>query len=138
MNGEGARLNGGRHNSRGTAIVYAAESISLAVLEILVHLEREELLQSYVMCRVEFDERLVEEYDRKLLPSNWSNSPSPLEAQSIGNQWALEQRSAVLKLPSAVIPEESHYLVNPLHPEFSQVRLYEPKAFEFDARLAEE
>lgn len=135
MNGEGARLNGGRYNSRGTAVAYVAGSISLALLEILVHVEREELLPAYVLCRVEFEESLVERYDTELLPSTWSASPPPFEVQAIGDAWVRESRSAVLELPSAVIPSESHYLVNPAHPDFSSLRLHEPEPFELDERL---
>ncbi len=135
MNGEDARLNGGRYNNRGTDVAYVAESISLAFLEILVHVEREELLPAYVLCRVEFEESLVERYDTELLPSIWSASPPPFEVQAIGDAWVRESRSAVLELPSAVIPSESHYLVNPAHPDFSSLRLHEPEPFELDERL---
>lgn len=136
FDGEGARLYGGRWNSRGTRILYTAGSLSLAALEMLVHLNNEEILLSYSFAAAEFDESLilpVEEF--RALPKNWSASPPPIEIQRIGDEWARSEASVVLKVPTSVLPVEFNYLINAGHSEFSKVKLGEPQTFIFDARL---
>ena len=134
FDGEGARLFGGRFNSPGTAVVYAAGSESLAILEVVVHLEDAGILPSYSLCAATFDEGVLERLDETLLPEGWRSEP-PLAAQAIGDAWVKEERSAVLEVPSAVVPRERNYLINPLHPDFYAVQLSEPEPFAFDERL---
>lgn len=136
FDGEGAFRFGGRWNSRGTRILYTAGSLSLAALEMLVHLNDEEILLAYSFAAAAFDESLVlpvEEF--RALPKNWSASPPPLEIQRIGDQWARAQASVVLKVPTSVLPVEFNYLINVEHREFSKVQLGKPQTFTFDERL---
>lgn len=136
FDGEGAFRFGGRWNSRGTRILYMAGSLSLAALEMLVHLNNEEILLSYSFASAEFDESLIlpiEEF--RVLPENWSDSPPPLEIQRIGDKWAETQASVVLKIPTSVLPVEFNYLINVEHPEFSKVKLGEPQTFTLDERF---
>ena len=136
FDGEGARLYGGRWNSRGVRILYTAGSLSLAALEMLVHLNDEEVLPAYSFAAAEFDESLVlpvEEF--RDLPKNWSASPPPLEVQSIGDEWADTKISAVLRVPTSILPVEFNYLINVEHPEFLQIKLSEPQTLTFDKRL---
>ena len=135
FDGEGARLFGGRFNSPGTAVVYAAASESLAILEVLVHLEDAGLLPSYSLLAATFEEAVVERFDETLLPEGWRSDPPPMAAQAVGDAWVKEERSAVLEVPSAVVPRERNYLMNPLHPDFNTVQLSEPEPFAFDERL---
>lgn len=122
FDGEGARLFGGRWNSPGVSAVYVASSRSLAALEMAVHLDPSALLLSFVLIPCEFEERLVTAVDRSALPARWRRVPSPPELAAIGDAWVKQARSAVLAVPSAIIEEESNYLLNPAHPEFSQIR----------------
>ncbi|HME72143.1 MAG TPA: RES family NAD+ phosphorylase [Myxococcota bacterium] len=135
FDGEGARLFGGRWNRPGVAVVYASENLSLAALELLVHLEWGALLGHYVVCRVEFPESAVEELPAKGLPAHWRVSPAPPALQEIGTGWARARRSAVLRVPSAVIPLESNFLLNPDHPSFRRFVRTAPERFDFDPRL---
>jgi RES domain-containing protein len=135
FDGEGARLHGGRWNSPGTPMVYTAESISLAVLELLVHLQASPLLAAYSVISATFDDALVEALPRRALPSGWTQHPAPVRLQELGDRWAAERRSAVLRVPSAVVPAESNFLLNPKHPDFAKVRLGAPARFDFDRRL---
>ena len=138
FDGEGAFRFGGRWNSRGIRILYTAGSLSLAALEMLVHLNSEEILLSYSFASAEFDESLIlaiEEF--RTLPENWSVSPAPLEIQRIGDEWAEAQASVVLKVPTSVVPVEFNYLINVEHPEFSKVKLGKHQTFTFDERLYE-
>lgn len=133
--GEGARLYGGRWNSPGTTMVYAAGSVSLAVLEILVHLGDAEVLPFYSLCAVEFDDGLVETLDRSALPEGWGTYPAPFELKRIGDTWTRGRSSAVLEVPSAVVELESNYLINPDHEDFKKMRLDDLRPFRFDGRL---
>lgn len=133
--GEGARQYGGRWNSPGLPVIYTAEHASLAVLEVLVHLGAAELLQHYVLFRVEFDEGVVERVDEADLPRDWRSYPAPLSLRAVGDRWAAEARSAVLSLPSSVVPIERLFLLNPQHQQFAAIRIGKAESFPLDTRL---
>ena len=135
FDGEGARLHGGRWNSPGTRVVYTAQTESLAVLELLVHLQESALLASYCSIPVRFNDALVEVVDPKALSAGWRDHPSPLALQEFGDQWAAERRSVVLQVPSAIVPSELLYIMNADHPDFGSVSIGAPRAFELDRRL---
>lgn len=132
LDGEGARLIGGRWNPRGTAAVYLAESISLAALECLVHFDARSAPTDYVAVRVHFDAAWVESVDDP--PKRWRDDP-PSTSQAFGSRWLGESRSAVLAVPSVVIPIETDYILNPAHPDFGGIEVDAPIDFSFDARL---
>jgi len=136
FNGEGARLYGGRWNRPGTAMVYAAGSQSLAILEMLVHLDSPELLKKYLLFRVEVDESLVADLDRSVLPKNWKKDPAPMKVQAIGDAWIKSNESVALSVPSVLVPSESNFLINPRHPDFPKLSISKPLNFRFDTRLA--
>jgi RES domain-containing protein len=133
FDGEGARIAGGRWNSPGTRIVYTAGTIALAALEILVHLDHAAPLAAYMVFTCTFDDALVA--DPGKLPEAWSVLPTTADAQRVGDTWSHGLASAILRVPSAVIAEESNYLFNPLHGDFSKIRISAPRAFSFDPRL---
>lgn len=135
LNGEGARLYGGRFNSVGTAVVYAAESLALAELEILVNLPTEKLLESYVAFRLRFDASLVEKQLLDELPTAWRQSPAPKPVKIIGDRWVRSGRSLALEIPSAVVPSESNYLINPKHPDVQYLQVLGPIDPQIDPRL---
>lgn len=132
--GEGARLYGGRWNSPGQTVVYAAGSASLAMLEMLVHLPSRELLHRYVLFELTFDEALV-----SLCPANlskkWRMSPSPRSNQRMGDEWIATGRSAVLRVPSVIVSSEWNYLLNPSHPDFVKIAIGPKQPLRFDPRL---
>ena len=135
FSGEGARQFGGRWNSPGVPVVYTAEHASLAVLEILVHLQHAPLLQNYVLFRVDFEEAIVGPLDQSALPRNWRAYPAPLTLRAIGDQWVADGQSAVLRVPSAIVPLERLFLLNPQHADFPRITVGRPQPFSFDARL---
>lgn len=135
FSGEGARRFGGRWNSPGTAIVYTSEYASLSILEILVHLDSVSPLPSYSVIKIEFDDTLLEIYNPDDLPLNWMDHPPSSTNQSIGDQWARDLRTAVLKLPSAILQSEHNYLINPNHPDFPQINIGLPEPLSLDPRL---
>lgn len=136
FSGEGARLFGGRWNSPGTAVVYTAQSQSLAVLEMLVHLDSPELLKKYLLFEVMIDPSCVRELDLSSLPRNWKANPAPAKVQAMGDDWVAGGSSAVLRVPSTLVPGESTFLLNPHHPDFRNLRIGKPLPFQFDPRFS--
>lgn len=134
FSGEGARLFGGRWNSTGTPLVYTAESQSLASLELLVNLESQELLFHYVIFEVTFDSTLVANLETPL-PEDWDSEPAPRKIQFLGDTWVQEKTSAILRVPSAIVPSESNYLLNPLHKYFEQIQIGTSAPFRVHPRL---
>jgi RES domain-containing protein len=135
FDGEGARLYGGRWNSVGTGMIYTAQSQALAILEVLVHLEKAGVLSSYSLCAAHFEEDLAEALEPAAVPDDWRGYPPPSELRVIGDAWVAEQTSAVLQVPSVLVEDESNYLINPAHPDFPSITIGEPRPFEFDVRL---
>lgn len=135
FNGEGARLYGGRWNSPGVSVVYAAESQSLAALEMLVHLENPDVLAEYVVIEARFADSLITRVPRANLPDDWRANPPPASARAVGDAWIAAEPSPVLELPSAIIPAEKNFLLNPQHRDFAQIEIGEPQPFDFDVRL---
>ncbi len=135
FSGEGARLYGGRWNSPGVAMVYTAQSKSLAALEMVVHLDSSELLEKYVVFEVGIDESLITRVDLSQLPRNWRVDPPPLKVRQIGEAWATARTSAVLQVPSATVPAEYNFLLNPQHPDFPRLKIGKPSPFRVDPRL---
>ncbi len=135
FDGEGARLFGGRWNFKGTPLIYTAESPSLAILEILVHVEPALLKRVLFRFKVEVPDGEVEALEPARLPSSWRDYPPSDETRTLGSEWALSRRSLVLSVPSAVVPEELNYLVNPAHPSFRKLGIGQPVSFGLDPRL---
>jgi RES domain-containing protein len=135
FDGEGARLYGGRWNSRGWPVVYTAASPALAALELLVHLGSSGILAAYVSIACAFDEDLVLRLDRHRLPKDWRSSPALPDLALLGDAWLKDGTSAVLEVPNAIIPAESNYLLNPRHADFAAIEIRKPQPFEFDLRL---
>ncbi len=135
FSGYGAKTYGGRWNSPGFAVVYCAGSTSLAMLEMLVHLAAPDILKRYVLFEATFDDSLVEVVDVKSLPRNWRRSPAPASLQAIGDDWVSAARSAVLRVPSAIVPSEWNYLLNPSHADFAKVSIGPKHPVKFDPRL---
>ncbi len=135
FSGDGSRRSGGRWNSRGNRAVYLADSLALATLEIMVHRVSYETLQNYVCILATIPKNMIQEVDKKSLPKNWRNDLPPPELRDLGDRWLNEQKSAALKVPSAVIPVEFNYVLNPRHKDLGKIEIAEPLRFPFDKRL---
>lgn len=136
FSGEGARRYGGRWNHRGIPVVYVAEHLSLAILEQFVHLAPEDAQHRFVYFRLEIPEAVrVETVAMNSLPTNWREYPAPSSTQDLGTRWATSRRAAVLHVPSAVVPFESNYALNPYHPDFLQILISDPQPFSLDPRM---
>jgi RES domain-containing protein len=135
LDGEGARRVGGRWNSPGQPLVYMAESVALAVLENLVHMSKQDFPSGYVCVAAVLPDGM------SLIPEHTLRSSSPelrvLNTQSLGD-WCLQsQISAVLQVPSFVVPGAYNFLLNPAHPKFPGIQVEPAAIFHFDPRLFE-
>lgn len=137
FSGDGARMYGGRWNNRGVPVIYTAGSLALASIEMVVNLPSPKLLESFVRIPVRFKSGMVEELPAAELPPGWQSCPISPGTRDIGDKWIKEQRSAVLKVPSVVVPEEFNFLLNPAHPDFKKIEIGSPIVYHFDPRLAE-
>ncbi|NQX00764.1 RES family NAD+ phosphorylase [bacterium] len=136
LDGEGARLYGGRWNLPGIAAVYLAESRALAALEILVHAPREALKLNWILIELEIPEEKIDQVPIAKLPPNWQDQPTSHPAQAFGSRWLRDYRNLALRLPSVVIPEEKSLLLNPRDPAMRDLKPGRAQAFSFDPRLA--
>ena len=105
------------------------------MLEILVNLDSAATLDRYLSIPVEFDDSLCKVLALDALPDNWASDPAPPNVQEMGSSWAAASESAVLVVPSAVVPQEHNFLLNPQHPDFAQIRIGRSTEFDFDQRL---
>ena len=132
FSGIGAELYGGRFNSPGKRVVYASGSLSLAMLEILVQANSRHRLRQHHYLTASFSAELVQHLEVDDLPRNWDARPPLRISQHIGDRWLEEQQSAALRVPSAIVPTEHNYLINPAHPDFSSIIIGEPQSAPFD------
>lgn len=133
FSGIGAKKEGGRWNSPGVAVVYTAESLSLATLEIVVHLRSVKKLKQYKCVSISFDFSCI--IDLSTPPAGWDQRPPGAASQSIGDDWINNNISAVLKVPSVIIPGEAVYIINPYHPDFTKMSIGPALDFPYDSRL---
>ena len=136
FDGEGARRAGGRWNRRGTPVVYVSQSLSLAALELLVHADAALLPDDLVAVPADIPDALpIEAVDAADLPRDWRRYPAPESLAERGTAWARAARSAALSVPSALVPNERNFLLNPAHPDFGKIRPGKPERFALDGRL---
>jgi len=130
LSGEGASRYPGRWNRAGEPVVYLASSLALAVLETRVHLEATHIQQPYVALEYELPGKIERAGE---LPQDWREDVE--YTRSLGSRWLQSGTSAVLQVPSAVVPVEPIYLLNPRHAEAENVRLLRQLKFTWDERL---
>ncbi|MGA0558625.1 RES family NAD+ phosphorylase [Larkinella sp. VNQ87] len=125
-----------RWNSRGQYVIYTAATRALACLENVVHLSGEGLEADFKVMLIDIPDALfVEKIAIDQLPDEWFTFQNYNTCQQIGDDWLQKNRSAVLQVPSAIIPGEWNYLLNPLHPEFGRIQLIGSEPFVFDPRI---
>jgi RES domain-containing protein len=130
----GSALFGGRWNRIGTGVIYAAETASLAALEVLVHysvVPRDHVLTEILIP----DTTTIVRWKLKVLPAGWNSEMLIPETQDLGDRWVRSGKSSILEVPSSVIPFERNFVINPSHPDFSALKFKRSVPFEFDPRL---
>jgi RES domain-containing protein len=133
--GEGARLYGGRWNSRGIPVVYASTSLALAAIETFVHLEPNLRPNDLVFVEGQIPDSIdVEKLDLKSLPPHWHQTRDE-SLHRFGDEWIRTSRTVALLVPSAAIHAEWNILLNPAHSDFSKIKFGAPEPFDFDLRM---
>src|SRR5262249_14650641 len=135
LSGEGGRRVAARWHERGRPAVYLAEHPALALLETLVHLDidPDELPSHYQLLTVEVaDAVAVEELSEAALTANWRVAPQ--DTRMLTRAWFGERRTALLRVPSAILPAAFNYLLNPLHPDAARIAVVARQTVEFDVR----
>jgi RES domain-containing protein len=136
LSGEGGLHASGRWHRRGRRVTYLSSSLSLAALELFVHLQRSDSRIPFVAIRVEIPETIdIELLDLRSLKSDWRREPPVSSTQDLGMAWLAPGRTALLRVPSAVVPIEFNYILNPAHRDAARIKAGKPEAFRFDSRL---
>ena len=133
--GEGARLYGGRWNSPGLPVVYLGSTRSLCALELLVHLTTpSSRAKRFSMFQMEIPEDCIDSLEDPL-PGTWQQEPPDHSTMQLGHKWLKNSSSLLLRVPSAIVPEEWNYLLNPLHQDYGKLSIPLAAPFRFDERL---
>jgi RES domain-containing protein len=138
MSGAGAASRGGRWNDRGTAVVYSSESRALACLETLVHLDDGGLPLNRYLVRIDIPDPVWKAARRETpatLPVGWDAEPASITSVTLGNSWAQSRGSAILRVPSVIVPEEENILINPAHPDAAGITASKVRRWLYDPRL---
>lgn len=136
LDGEGPRRIGGRWNSPGRPVVYTAAHLSLSIVEVLVHTDPDLIPDDLTAFEIEVPDTAgivgVEPGD---LPEDWAHIPNHPACRAVGDAWLDRGEHPLLSIPSAIVPEERNYLLNPAHPAASGLRVLRSRPFSFDTRL---
>jgi len=136
FSGYGAEKTGGRWNYKGYPLVYTSENLSLAALELFVHVSPGIIPTDLIaVCGILPASISVEEVRVTDLPKNWRHYPAPAKLQRIGTDWIIRQSSLVLRVPSAINAQETNILLNPAHKEMKKLKIEGEQPFHFDPRL---
>lgn len=134
LSGYGAKIFGGRWNSKGFAMLYTSEHISLSALEMLVHNHFQDFAIPLSVLSIQLPEpTIVKEIKNNKLKKDWQEDDS--YTKFIGNEFIKSESDLFLKVPSAVITAENNVLINPLHKDFKKVKIVEHKFFKTDKRF---
>ena len=133
LSGIGAQRSGGRWNSKGIRMAYAALSRSLALLELLVHVPRTSVPRGCVMLPLFIPDDAVESLTT--LPTGWDRPPCSSAVQRAGDTWVGSGSAVALRVPNAIVRQEFNVLINPAHTRFGEIRTYEPETLAVDERL---
>ena len=135
LDGEGARLFGGRWNSPGVRVIYTSPSLALAAIETFVHLEPNLRPDDLVSIAAEIpDDIPTERLDLKSLPRKW-HAMRDDSLRTLGDRWIRAGTTIALHVPSAAIRGEWNVLLNPAHSSFSTIKFQRPEPFLFDLRM---
>jgi RES domain-containing protein len=137
FDGEGSYQYGGRWSSPGTRLSYASEHQSLAMLEYFVHLEASDAPPDLVLASADIPDDLSrQQIEVGTLPANWRETPAPAELARLGDKFVLTGKDCILIVPSALVPNENNWLINPLHEEFQKIKIRETEPLTYDSRLS--
>ncbi|CAN7427115.1 RES family NAD+ phosphorylase [Pseudoduganella sp. LjRoot289] len=136
LNGTGAKLTGGRWNSKGTPLVYCATSIALATLETVHYLRTKGLPFNRYLVRTDIPDSV---WDARQvldpLPGGWDAIPAGTSARAAGDDWIASRATALLLVPSVIVPDEYNVLINPQHGDAAAITATTIKRWICDPRF---
>ncbi|HEY5797399.1 MAG TPA: RES family NAD+ phosphorylase [Bosea sp. (in: a-proteobacteria)] len=138
MSGTGAKISGGRWNEVGVGLVYSSGSRALACLETVVHLNAGGLPFNRYLVEIDVPDdvwQAAKTADPSTLPVGWDAEPAGLESIRYGSAWVAGIGSALLLVPSVIVPEERNALINPLHPDAAKIKAHKVRRWLYDPRL---
>lgn len=135
LTGEGARLFGGRWNHPGTACIYTAETRALSLLEYTTHVSLHDIPRALSFTCIVIPDDAIYELELGSLPGNWTAWPHPKDSRDFGNDLLTAAEYLVLKFPSAILPDEFNYLINPLQARMKEVAIHSVNDYAYDVRL---
>lgn len=136
FDGEGAYRYGGRWSSPGVRVVYAAEHLSLAMIEYFVHIDMNDPPRDLVVVAADVpDEVPRSAVPLRELPRDWRNTPPPASLSSWGDDFIRHGKDLILMVPSVLAPAEYNWMINPQHPAFSRLQIHQPEPFAYDSRF---
>ena len=136
LSGKGAALKGARWNSVGVELIYTAANRSLAMAEVAVHFTLATIPHDYVMVTLFVpDDISIYQLATKNLPPDWNAWPHSVSTQAIGDQFSVENKYTILKVPSAVTQGDFNLLINPSHVDFPRIKIVHKEDFPFDRRI---
>lgn len=136
LSGKGAELYGGRWNSKGVPMLYTSQSRALAFAEIAMHIPMGIVPKDYFLISIDIpDTASILSMTDEDMPADWRSNPHSNTTQQIGDQFVTDNKILVLQVPSAVVPGDYNFLVNPNHPKSSNVKVIASEPFEFDSRF---
>ena len=138
LSGKGAAKVGGRWSPVGLPVVYAASNISLAALELLVHIGEVANVRNLFLIKIDVPEAIMASADRVKISSispAWRAEPPGIASIEIGRRWVDAGETLLLQVPSAIVPEESNFSINPAHKDCKRIRATVVCRFVFDPRL---
>lgn len=136
LSGEGGLHASGRWHTRGRRVVYLADHPASALLEVMVHLEvdAEDLPSHYQLLGVDMPDGVqVTTLAKNDLPDGWRTQMALTHAR--GDEWLLTGTTALLRVPSVIVPEVANYLLNPAHPDAARIGIASALRAPFDQRL---
>ena len=136
FDGEGARRYGSRWTPRGVPAVFTSATLSLAALERFVNTDPDLELMNLVAIAVDIEANIaIETVPVGDCPPDWRTYPAPPGLAVIGERWLQESKSAILSVPSVVIPIERNFVLNPTHADFATLTINRSEPFSVDPRM---
>ena len=136
LSGKGSAIKGARWNSVGVELIYTASNRSLAMAEVAVHFTLATLPDDYMMVTIFVpDDIKIKTLSESDLPKSWKEFPHPPTTQKFGDDFVMENKYCILRVPSVVTKGDFNLLINPNHKDFSKIKITEVVKFPFDKRI---
>ena len=133
LSGQGSSMSPGRWNSRGVRLAYTAGSSALAMLELLVHLDKEDVPSGLRLLSYDVPDDAILELDPR--PAGWDRLPYSAAVRAAGDAWIASAVSLALWVPSAIARHEFNVLINPAHPDAARITATIERQYVYDPRL---